>query len=166
MPNWAEGNLKVRGTQKEIVTFLKGAFGGVSAFFSQQEEVEVEENDYSITVKSKHGLHVNGTRRAFVDGEIEFYLDYEDDEIVVLVIDDFKQAWGIDPEPFIHLSKKFKVDKKKFMYSRKAWNLTTTSRFIKASLSNRTSFNLKITSGIASCQISAANSNTTISIKN
>lgn len=125
MPNWAEGTLKIRGTRADIISFLKGALrplgepaAEIQALLSggtaPDPEVQIEEKEYGFEMKAPRGFHVAGTRRAFVEQEIDWWFD--DKHTETLVIDNFKQAWGIEPEPFRVLSEKYQVDIKIYVF--------------------------------------------------
>lgn len=127
MPNWAEGTLKIRGTRADIISFLKGALrplgepgDEIKALLSGGNapvpEVKIEEKEYSFEMKAAGGFHVAGTRRAFVEQEIDWWFD--DKHTETLVIDNFKQAWGIESEPFRVLSEKYQVDIKIYVFEK------------------------------------------------
>lgn len=118
MPNWCEGTLKIRGTRQDIKNFLQGALepcGSTGDSIKQMlgQEVEppksvVEEEEYQFDMKSPNGFYIRGTRRAFIENNIDWW--YEDSHEEILVLDNFKQAWGVDSEPFAVLSKQYNVD--------------------------------------------------------
>lgn len=123
MPNWAEGTLKVRGTKENIINFMKN---GISfpprAVLSGKEiihktnELQIKQDDQETNLFCEYGFYINDTRRAFVENKnINFY--HEDDaDIFNLEITDFRQAWGVIPENFIAISKKYKIDIKIFTF--------------------------------------------------
>jgi len=126
MPNWAEGTLKIRGTRENIKKFLTEA---LSPIFSagdsirsllgqevEQPKSEIKEDEWKFEMKSPNGFHIAGTRRAFIESGIDWWFDDKHEEI--LVIDSFKQAWGVDPEPFAKLSKQYDIDFKIYVFER------------------------------------------------
>ena len=127
MPNWAEGILKVRGTKKEVMNFLENGlraldFGhqivkvlaetsGEKVKQREPNQITFDIDDWETKVSAPEGFHIKGTRRAFIEGDISFYHEeIEDDEKFVLVIDNFKQAWGVDPNDYIQISVDYGID--------------------------------------------------------
>lgn len=124
MPNWAEGNLKIRGSEKDIIAFLKGALVGIPDIGASMKaalhggeievpEVETTEDNFNIVFSSKNGLHIQGTRRAFIEGDVDYWFsEDEDDEPkpIVFVIDNFKQAWAVHANDYAFLSLKYNID--------------------------------------------------------
>lgn len=109
MPNWAQGIMKVRGTEEHIINFLKGALIPVG-FWGEKVSVETTEDEYDLTLQSSSGSFlIKGTRRSFIEGSVEFWKDEEENKRV-LVLDTFKQAWAVLPEALVVLSKEYEVD--------------------------------------------------------
>lgn len=124
MPNWCVGTLKVRGDKENIKNFLLGALAplnSTSAIASllggkevPEHTVIVEEDDWEMTLKTEEGFHVKGSRRNFIESkEISWYL--EDN---VLIIYDYRAAWGIDTPALIKLSSEYGVDLKIYAFER------------------------------------------------
>ncbi|MCM3573315.1 hypothetical protein M3172_08915 [Mesobacillus subterraneus] len=124
MANWAEGTLKIRGTRADIKSFLTGALkpcfpigAGIREFITGEKpaapEVEIREDEYDFKMKSEDGFYIEGCRRAFV-GSVDWW--FEDKHQEVLVIDDFKQAWGVDATPLAELSERYNVDLKVYVF--------------------------------------------------
>lgn len=131
MPNWSSGNIRIRGTQGNILNFVRN---GISyCYYGETAEgkreniqtpVDVEFNDYKDwgevviypTVENRNGwYYIDDTKRAFIENvntEISsiFFGKYRDNENWIIIFDEFKQAWGIRPEDFEELSKKYNVD--------------------------------------------------------
>lgn len=113
MPNWCEGNIRLRGKRGDIEAFLREELTyGIS---DNPVNVKHEFDDcfmfYGMSddpdKKSWCELYVKDTRRNFIDApfEIELY-----DEDMCVRIDGFRAAWDIDPEPYIEKSKKYHLD--------------------------------------------------------
>lgn len=127
MPNWAEGSLKIRGTRQDIKNFLQGALkpcinhvASLKAFINKEAQpepnpVNVEDDEYNFEMKSEGGFYIDGCRRAFV-GNIDWW--YGDKHTEVIVLDDFKQAWGVDAKPYAELSKKYNVDLRIYVFEK------------------------------------------------
>lgn len=116
MPNWCKGDLKVRGTKENIRKFLLDGLEPISKGFLNPEIVETEiicDDTWEFSIKSETGaFYILGTRRNFIDGEIieTDINDWEDDEEKVIVIKDYKAAWGIYADNLASISEKFNID--------------------------------------------------------
>lgn len=131
MPNWCEGNIRLRGEGEKIIEFLRnelktvgyeaGFAGGVSECDPkfQDDGCEVimshEEETNGWVFKS---FYVKGTSRNFIDGDtIEVYLDEDDRcEVKTVCIEDIKAAWGFEPGPYIEKANKYGLDIKIIAY--------------------------------------------------
>lgn len=123
MPNWCEGNIRLRGNSATIKDFLRNEFvcTGYRKFPDglESQPMVIEETSYGeVTLKVPQNMentafcsiHIKGTRRNFIDqNEIYVYLD-EEDECNVIVIDNFKAAWGVDSAPYLEKAKKYGID--------------------------------------------------------
>jgi hypothetical protein len=126
MPNWAEGVLKLRGTRSDIKNFLENGFEAIDTHAAirsfiggdqkEPNKIEVELDEWEMNLKSPEGLYIKGTRRAFIDGAIEWY--FRDKHTEVLSIENFKQAWGVDAESFTKISKLYNLDMKIYVFER------------------------------------------------
>ncbi|HJF33284.1 MAG TPA: hypothetical protein K8V56_16095 [Sporosarcina psychrophila] len=115
MPNWAEGLIKIRGTRQDIRKFLTQGLKPTNySYSSQQFEVEIEEDEFELTMKALHGFYIKNTRRSFIDGEINWWFD--DVELEVLTIESFKQAWVVEASQFSEISKEFNLDIKIYAF--------------------------------------------------
>lgn len=115
MPNWCKGDLKVRGTKENIKKFLLEGLQPISKGFLNLEPVETQiicDDDWEFKIKSETGaFYINGTRRNFIDNDIiETYINEWEDEEGVIVLEDYKAAWGIETEPLAAISEKFNID--------------------------------------------------------
>lgn len=130
MPNWCEGVLKVRGQKENIKKFMlevlkpiQNELGMIIAEtrgLPMPESIKVEivyDDDDEFTIKSSSGFYIEGTRRNFTESNrLEFYHNNKDEAI--LVIDNFKAAWGIDSEPYAAISKEYDIDVKIYGFER------------------------------------------------
>ena len=110
MPNWAEGSLKLRGKKENITQALK-------YMFCTADNVKIEEDLeiglFELTTTAPY-FYINGTRRAFIqNNELSFWLD---DDYLVIEINDFNQAWAVEPDNYQEISSKFDVDIKIFTF--------------------------------------------------
>lgn len=113
MPNWCEGVLKVRGKKKNLISFLKNGIERMS--YKNNEYVEVpldlkidNEFDEYLLNAGNETLHIKDTRRCFLEN-IEWYLSDNEEDIMTQCID-VKQAWRLEVEQFIAISRKYHVD--------------------------------------------------------
>lgn len=136
MPNWAEGTIKVRGTKNQIIDYLKNIFEG-SDFWGNDMKIEIMSDDNSIMLRGLDELtnpktagpiipknpqfcafYFKCANRAFTESknnilDFDFFGDAEDIEIIEMP---FKQAWAVEADEFIKLSKKYCVDLKIFVF--------------------------------------------------
>ncbi|MEX3713376.1 hypothetical protein ABFV99_13310 [Cytobacillus horneckiae] len=121
MPNWCVGTMKVRGTKENIIRFMKEGLSPVGWLGGDLEKEEIAEI-YGFTIKAPkeaHGFHVKGTRRNFIEADtIDFEYWDEDNESYVLIIDEYKAAWGIESAPLAVLSKEFDLDFRIYAFER------------------------------------------------
>lgn len=116
MPNWCEGSLKLRGKYADIKRFF---LEGISCSFydlsknettklPRDDYISLEEDDGWIDVVIKDSsTWVEGTRRAFINGETHFCQDDEKSSCCVVNV---RQAWDLLPENWVDISKKFNLD--------------------------------------------------------
>lgn len=124
MPNWAEGILKVRGTRQDIKKFLieglealpslSGEMARMMGMEVEIPNVKIEEDEWDFNMYSPYGFYVKGTRRAFIEGHIQWY--FNDSHLEVLTINSFKQAWGVDAIEFAEISKRYNIDIKIYVF--------------------------------------------------
>lgn len=102
MPNWCEGNIRFRGKQENIKSFLMNEI--VYCEMVDHETVEekpmIKDDGYMVLIsKPDHSwFYIRNTVRNFLDDDVlEIWLDAEDsnDEIIVC-IDNFKAAWSFE----------------------------------------------------------------------
>lgn len=118
MPNWCEGVFKVRGARKNVTGYLRALIEELTP------EVSFKDNGYEVNFESNHYgyFYLRGTKRAFIDtNSLNLYVlgnKKSSEEVTVVSISDFKQAWGIRPEDYVELSKKYDVDVHIFGYEK------------------------------------------------
>lgn len=100
MPNFAEGTIKLRGRAENIKSALKYMFEAAG-------DVTIEEDtdgELIIFTSSNSYFYINGTKRAFIDGEsFEIHLD---DDFLIIELNNFTQAWRAIPDNYIEISEK------------------------------------------------------------
>jgi len=112
MPNWIVGDLKVRGKKENIERFLLEGLSPVEFFGLSDEKVKIEKDEWSIaiSIEKSIGFYIHETHRHFINTKhIEFYYPEEGGK-GVLVLENFKAAWGIDASSLAKLSKKYLID--------------------------------------------------------
>lgn len=121
MPNWCEGNIRLRGKRESIVNFLKNEllYTGYPRGLTCETEtgpLNVDDDGCEIAVsipKEKQGfafscLYIKDTHRNFIDQKS--FEVYGDNEEITVCIDFFKAAWAIEPEPYIEKANKYGID--------------------------------------------------------
>lgn len=123
MPNWIEGNMKVRGSECDVFKFFSEGFSyydgewvtidGIPQYISVKDESKVRVHIYddgeSAEVSIPDGCHIDGTRRAFCMGEDIYFDDIKCEDEVTKVVP-VRQAWGWVTENYVELSKKYNID--------------------------------------------------------
>ncbi len=116
MPNWCEGQLKIRGEFDRLTKFIKEAFKPSECCGIQLDDLYIhEETTDFFWFEVKKPLYIEGTRRNFIEG-CDVFLNNENEKITVVV--PYRAAWGIDVAPLISLSKKYSVDFKIYAFER------------------------------------------------
>lgn len=129
MPNWCEGNIRVRGTYIKIVKFFRENLKALKYDKKgtiQDIPVTVrEDSDYYTVIRKpdddcQDEFWINGTNRQFINAKEIELIDDSDDEFqeIVICIDGFKGAWSIDLEHFGPMAEKYGVDIKIFGFER------------------------------------------------
>ena len=111
MPNWAEGTIKLRGIEENIVSALKYMFYDNTV--AVKEEWDGETLIFETTAPY---FYINGTRRGFIETDsLEFLLDKD---FLIIELQDFRQAWEASAENYQEISSKFDVDIKIFTFEK------------------------------------------------
>lgn len=121
MPNWCEGNIKIRGKKKDVIAFLEneilrmqraGLFGDVKC---ENIKMKYDGINYVYELEEKDEFHQwlylkNGNRCLIKQNRIEIYLYSDSNKAPTYLTLKIKQAWAIDEEMFEKLSKKYNLD--------------------------------------------------------
>lgn len=133
MPNWSAGNIRFRGKMKDILKCLKGSLKFCKYEFDEKKNegrnVEkpaiVKDDYYIITVETpfteepeKTWCYISPTHRNFINlnfnGKPNFasagIFRKDDDSLAIVVFDDFRAAWAVEPDPYVEMSKKYGID--------------------------------------------------------
>lgn len=124
MPNWIEGNMKVRGKAKDVYNFFCEVFtlyGGKwlkkengDPYYLQQIDpsgVNIEYyDDCAAEITIREGCYIKETRRAFCNGEANIYFEDITTEKEVTKCIDVKQAWCWYEDGYKELSDEYDVD--------------------------------------------------------
>ena len=126
MPNWCEGSLKVRGSYENLKRFCREAFSvyepkmidGDLEHVKNPDLFKIETDDEDcFFAEACDTAYIEGTRRNFIEPcYIEFYRDWDPESMTIAF--PFKAAWGIQPEPYIELSKRYGVDIRLYGFER------------------------------------------------
>ena len=130
MPNWAEGNIRFRGKPENIMAFLENELEFTA---TNRKTFEVESfpanvewddvGDFLVSAQDEfttrddlawRSVYIRGTRRNFID-HVDGNLDKDADNATV-VLDEFKAAWCVEPEPYVEKAKKYGIDIKIIVY--------------------------------------------------
>lgn len=138
MPNWAEGNIRLRGKRDNIIEFIRKELVGIFEEInvegpdtcsrrSEERPVKVEERysgDVLHITRDKDTLnyfYFRGSQRQFIfEDEPEFDVDFSEgnkrnvDNVVVL--ENFNGAWNIDEAYFKQKALEYKIDIRIFVY--------------------------------------------------
>ena len=133
MPNWAEGNLRIRGKNENIVEFLQEELVwcaympglDVKEFpvivdIDEYGSIEIQKPQELCDEGSKLGepyLYIKDTRRNFVDLVDELWIN-PDNDTSTLFISGFRAAWSCHYEPYLEKALKHNVDIKIVVYER------------------------------------------------
>lgn len=107
MPNWCEGTLKIRGTAKRVLAFVKTAF-------EAGEYMIGDNNGLCLFVSLKDNAWLKGSKRAFCSGYIEIETASANGKGVAAV--HFMQAWNIRTEDLLRLAQETGVDLKIYAF--------------------------------------------------
>lgn len=135
MPNWAEGNLRIRGTHENILNFLREEvvwcaygeeFGGeakeypvVVNYDEQYGSIEIGQPEELAQRKGKGEpwLYIKDTMRNFPEiGNYDLYL-HPNAETDILCFE-CRAAWGFHSDPYLEKARKHQVDIKIIAYER------------------------------------------------
>lgn len=115
MPNWCEGNLKVRGKRSKIINFIRNTLVGIDYCFYEKEipiELEFFRNSAIGSIKTedeRYYLYFKESKMLFPIGTIKFNLcDNEEDNQVLFF--GIRQAGDFDVNYLRKLSKVNDVD--------------------------------------------------------
>lgn len=118
MPNWCEGNLRIRGKKENIRNFLKNEL--ICSDYNNPKPPEIEEDNSYIVLRhpTSDCFYINNTYRNFIfTNQIEAYFDnYEDDEDCIIIIDCFNSAWALRSDGWPDHAKKYNLDFRMFGY--------------------------------------------------
>lgn len=104
MPNWCEGSLKLRGKYTDIKRFF---LEEISCSF-RDDYISLEEDDgWMYVVIKDNTTWVEGTQRAFINGEATFFQNNKNHFCCVVNV---RQAWDFVPDDWVNVSKKFNLD--------------------------------------------------------
>lgn len=123
MPNWVEGNIRIRGKRTAIISFLENELEStgyerlIDAPVVGALDVKDDGIEFSVCIPEERRnlsfacIYIKGTRRNFIDDkDICLLLDEEKDTTDTICIDGFKAAWCIEPKPYLEKAKRYGVD--------------------------------------------------------
>lgn len=119
MPNWCEGNLRLRGTKKNIKDFIENeiVYNVFVGDDCQELKPTVDETEHEMLLTPPQGymrddFYIKGTHRNFIfSGSIEIcWPEADEDEEIIVIIDDFNSAWGFNKQGWVEHAKKYGID--------------------------------------------------------
>ena len=118
MPNWCEGNIKIRGKKKDVISFLENEILRVKLTKVPEEpkteNIKMKFNGFSYVYElenNKDVLYLKDSTRCFIEQSIiEIYLYSDTNKSPSYVTLNIKQAWGIEENLFEKLSDKYNLD--------------------------------------------------------
>lgn len=124
MPNWIEGELKIRGKNNDVIKFAKEVFQAQQTLVLKEDgpevinnKVVIEENYGDLSIRTNEQFWLKNSRRAFVESNsIDIY--EIDEPFLTVCIEGFKQAWGLDVEYYQQLSKEYNIDIRVYGFER------------------------------------------------
>lgn len=115
MPNWCKGTLKVRGTIKDLETFIVKGLNPVDFIGNDKPPLVVKNENGYFFCESDNFIHIKGTYRGFVDGLYVEYCYESKAEIGILTFD-VQFAWEVNAHELLNLAKEFNVDIKIYAF--------------------------------------------------
>lgn len=120
MPNWCEGVLKVRGKKKDLLNFINNCIERAGyprnenykfTHYPLNAKSEYEDELFINVTDKEHNswLYFKNARRLFIEDNVEWYFYGEDDKEQIQVLD-IKQAWNLEPDYFVKISKEYNID--------------------------------------------------------
>jgi hypothetical protein len=119
MPNWVEGNLKIRGRIEDIKNFIEHEMVWGQDPNLVQAEVTINELYGEMTVyrpndRINNYLWINGSRN-YVQPHGDSFGVYwnpknKHPDTVIMVFEGYNAAWDVDVEPYIRFSNEYNID--------------------------------------------------------
>ena len=125
MPNWCEGNIRIKGKQKDIKRFLMSEIVCCKYekdFTTVELMPKVKDDDYSMTFEKpceSSWFYFRNTARNFIESELfEVWCEAENpEEEIIVCIDNFKAAWSFERcKAWKDFTKQYNIDVKMFGY--------------------------------------------------
>ena len=110
MPNWCKGTLRLRGTLKELKTFIEQ--GCEVNGSGNGKLILLHYDDTGFRYSLDDDPYIKSTRRAFLTGE-EIYTvkDHQITNMYILVCE-FQQAWNVETDEFKKIAQQYHLDVK------------------------------------------------------
>lgn len=119
MPNWVEGNLKIRGRIEDIKKFIEHEMVWGQTSNLEKAKVYINEHYGEMTVHRPNGeipdyLWINGQRNYVQPSSDGFGVYWnpknKHPDTVVMVFEGYHAAWDVDVEPYIGFSNEYNID--------------------------------------------------------
>lgn len=153
MPNWCEGNIRVRGTYDKIVKFfsenliaLKQSKNPKLLYDELPAKIHKDSEFYTEIRKPDNGpfqkeFWFKDTNRQFMNADFVGLSDWSEDPLqeIVICVDGYKGAWGIDLEGFKAMAVKYGVDIRIVGYERGMEFMETAELYRNGKINEKTS---------------------------
>lgn len=132
MPNWCEGNLRIRGTRENITKFLKNEIVVIKpgedfgSYIEKKPKIREFEDSLIISYpgyqEGRYGdFYIRNTKRNFIYWPNEIGIIWpEDKDEIIAIIDHFRAAWSFKDQGWKEHAMKYNVDFRMFGYERRA----------------------------------------------
>lgn len=130
MPNWCEGNLRIRGTKENIKKFLENEIVVIKkgedfgSYIEEKPEIVESEDAYVISYpgyqEKRYGdFYIRNTKQNFIHWPDEIGILWpEDEDETIVFIKNFRAAWSFKDQGWKEHAMKYNVDFRMFGYER------------------------------------------------
>lgn len=122
MPNWCEGNVRLRGTKENIKKFIENEIvytvldRDSKEFAYKEVKPNIEHTDWETFLTPPdsdcHDFYIRGTHRNFFFvSQLEIcWPDAEPDEEIIICINDFNSAWSLKEQGWVEHARNYNID--------------------------------------------------------
>ena len=117
MPNWAKGEIRIRGNQENVKKFILEGLEEVSGSIFEEEIKPIKKDEYDIV--QYDCVHICNTFRGFIDDlfiDLNFTDDFDDRDKKVYISCKVRFEWGCKIEEIQEIAKKFNIDIRMYLF--------------------------------------------------